>query len=229
MKQVKEQERFVTQDFKTPCWKRIGDVVVALVLLLVACPLILAIAALIRWRMGTPVLFRQVRPGLSAEPFQMLKFRTMNDRRNPDGTLALDRERLTRFGRWLRKCSLDELPQVFNILRGDMSFVGPRPLLSEYLPHYTQRECVRHLVRPGITGLAQVCGRNDLSWDDRLELDVQYVENLSLGLDLWILWRTGIAVITASGVSVDSAEAEGNLAKIRLERVAISMSTRYEE
>mgnify|MGYP003603678663 CR=1 FL=1 len=204
--------------FRLPFWKRVIDVTGAATLLLAASPLMLAVAAVIRWRMGSPVIFRQVRPGLGERPFQMLKFRTMNDRRNPDGTLAPDRERLTRLGRWLRASSLDELPQMVNILRGDMSFVGPRPLLMEYLAHYTPRERARHSVRPGITGLAQVCGRNILSWDERLELDAQYVERLSLGLDMWIVWRTALAVITASGVSVDSAEAEGNLVQIRRAR-----------
>lgn len=203
------------QRFKHPRWKRVCDVVGAAVLLILVGPLALIVAACIRLAMGRPVLFEQVRPGLHTRPFRIWKFRTMSDRRNPDGSLASDGERLTRLGRWLRSTSLDELPQLFNILRGEMSFIGPRPLLTEYLPYYTVRERLRHFVRPGITGLAQVSGRNTVSWDERLELDAQYVERLSPVLDTWIAWRTVLAVLTGRGVSVDTSTSEGNLAQIR--------------
>jgi lipopolysaccharide/colanic/teichoic acid biosynthesis glycosyltransferase len=180
-----------------PSIKRFLDIVVAFTALLVAMPLIVLVAALILVFMGRPVLFRQTRPGLHGSLFTLTKFRTM---RSGSGT---DAERLGRLGRFLRSTSLDELPELWNIVRGDMTLVGPRPLLVEYLPLYNERQARRHDVRPGLTGLAQVSGRNALDWDSRLELDVQYVERMSPVLDAQILVRTVLAVVGRSGVSAE--------------------------
>jgi lipopolysaccharide/colanic/teichoic acid biosynthesis glycosyltransferase len=181
--------------------KRLFDFVAAsLALLLLALPL-LALAWLIRRKLGSPVLFRQVRPGLQGRPFTMVKFRTMTDERGPDGALLPDAQRLTSFGRFLRASSLDELPELWNVLKGDMSLVGPRPLLMEYLPLYTPEQARRHEVRPGITGWAQVNGRNAISWADKFALDVWYVDHRSLWLDVQILWRTVRKVLVRDGIS----------------------------
>ena len=181
--------------------KRLLDIVVAGVGLVVCSP-ILAVCAVAVWvTMGRPVLFRQARPGRGGEPFAMLKFRTMRDRRDATGTLLPDAERLTRVGRFLRRTSLDELPELVNVLRGDMSLVGPRPLLTEYLPLYSPEQARRHDVRPGITGWAQVNGRNDQTWEDRFALDCWYVDHASLRLDLEILRRTVGAVLSGRGIS----------------------------
>ena len=181
--------------------KRVFDFVAAsLALLMLALPL-LALAWLIRRKLGSPVLFRQVRPGLQGRPFTMVKFRTMTDERGPDGALLPDAQRLTPFGRFLRASSLDELPELWNVLKGEMSLVGPRPLLMEYLPLYTHEQARRHAVRPGITGWAQVNGRNSISWADKFALDVWYVEHRSLWLDVQILWRTVRKVLVRDGIS----------------------------
>ena len=188
--------------------KRATDGLVASGLLVITLPLLLAIAGAILLTMGRPVLYRQKRIGYRERPFYVLKFRSMRDLRSPDGTLRPDTERLTRLGRFLRATSLDELPQLINVLRGEMSLVGPRPLLPEYLGAYTTRERTRHDVRPGITGWAQIHGRNQLSWDDRLELDARYVEQSSPSLDRRILRDTVWTVLSRSGLSVDPREAE---------------------
>ena len=187
--------------------KYVLESVFAGVALAVATPVLVATAVVVRVRLGSPVLFRQVRPGLGARPFEMLKFRTMTDARAPDGTLRSDGERLTPTGRFLRRTSLDELPGLVNVLRGEMSLVGPRPLLTRYLPYYTDRERVRFTVRPGITGWAQVHGRNDARWDARLAHDVWYVANRSAALDARILWRTVAAVFRRDGVVEDPGAA----------------------
>lgn len=190
--------------------KRLFDLVVAsLALLFLAVPL-LALAWLIRRKLGSPVLFRQVRPGLHGKPFTMVKFRTMTDERGPDGALLPDAQRLTPFGRFLRSSSLDELPELWNVLRGEMSLVGPRPLLMEYLPLYTPEQARRHEVRPGITGWAQVNGRNAISWPDKFALDVGYVDNQSLWLDIKILWMTVRKVLVRDGIS---ASGEATMSK----------------
>lgn len=181
--------------------KRIVDVAVALVALVVLAPLLLVLALLVRVRLGAPVLFRQQRPGLHGALFPLVKFRTMTDARDAQGRLLPDGERLPPFGRWLRATSLDELPELWNVLRGEMSLVGPRPLLPEYLPLYSPRQARRHEVRPGLTGWAQVQGRNALDWDERLELDAWYVEHRSWRLDLRILLMTVGAVLGARGIS----------------------------
>ncbi len=173
--------------------------------LLLLWPLMLVLALLIRWKMGPPALFRQQRPGRNGEPFILLKFRTMKDANGADGQPLPDAERLTPLGEFVRRSSLDELPQLLNVLRGDMSLVGPRPLLMEYLPLYSARQARRHEVRPGITGWAQVNGRNALRWPDRLEMDVWYVDNRSFLLDMKILLLTVERVLARSGISQPGA------------------------
>jgi lipopolysaccharide/colanic/teichoic acid biosynthesis glycosyltransferase len=181
--------------------KRLFDFVVSASLLLVLSPLLLVLYALIWLKLGNPVIFRQTRPGLHGKPFTMVKFRTMTERRNERGELLPDRERLTKFGRFLRASSLDELPELWNVLRGEMSLVGPRPLLMEYLPLYSSEQARRHEMRPGITGWAQVNGRNAISWDDKFRLDVWYVDHQSLWLDIRILLMTARKVMMRDGIS----------------------------
>ncbi len=180
--------------------KRLFDIAVSLTLLALASPALAMVAVVVQLRLGSPVLFRQLRPGLNERPFRVLKFRTMTDACDAEGRLLPDAQRLTKLGRFLRTWSLDELPQLFNVLRGDMSLVGPRPLMMRYLPRYTPRQRRRHAVKPGVTGLAQVCGRNDLDWPRRLALDVWYAEHASLWLDVSILWRTVLRVLDRHGV-----------------------------
>lgn len=183
--------------------KRLFDFTVAtLGLLLLALPLAL-LAWQVRRKLGSPVLFTQERPGLHGVPFKMIKFRTMTSERGSDGELLPDAERLTGFGRWLRATSLDELPELWNVLKGEMSLVGPRPLLMQYLPLYSQEQARRHEVRPGITGLAQVNGRNAIGWEDKFKLDVWYVDNHSLWLDIKILWLTVKKVAVRDGISAE--------------------------
>lgn len=180
--------------------KRILDVVIASLGLIVLFPIMVAIALAVLLVMGRPVLFRQLRVGYKEKPFILLKFRTMREAYDAEGNPLPDADRVTLLGEFLRKTSLDELPQLWNVLRGDMSLVGPRPLFVEYLPYYTERERIRHKVRPGITGLAQVTGRTSLPWDERLNLDVWYVENWSLYLDFKIIMKTIIKVISCKDV-----------------------------
>ena len=181
--------------------KRLCDVLLSGLGLLVLAPPLLALMWQVRRKLGSPVFFTQVRPGLHGKPFKMVKFRTMTDERGADGRLLPDAVRLTPFGRWLRATSLDELPELWNVLKGDMSLVGPRPLLMEYLPLYTPEQARRHNVRPGITGWAQANGRNALSWEDKFKLDVWYVEHRSLWLDIKILWMTVKKVLVRDGIS----------------------------
>lgn len=187
--------------------KRCFDVVAAALALAVLALPLLVLAGLVRCKLGSPVLFRQVRPGWGGLPFELVKFRTMTDARDAAGVLLPDTDRLTAFGRFLRATSLDELPELWNVLRGDMSLVGPRPLLMRYLPYYTPVEQKRHLVRPGLTGWAQIQGRNTLSWNERLALDVWYVENRSMMLDLRILLLTVSSVLKRDGVAANPAHA----------------------
>ena len=175
-------------------------------------------AVAVRVKFGKPILFRQERPGQidkktgKEKCFVLYKFRTMSDDRDENGILLPDTDRLTSFGRWLRKTSLDEIPELFNILKGDMSFVGPRPLLLEYLPYYTSEERTRHITRPGLTGLAQINGRNCLDWTDRFALDIEYVRNVSLKMDLRIIFNTIKKVMTREGVLEDTSKKETNFA-----------------
>jgi len=182
-------------------FKRLFDVLASATGLLLLSPALLVLMVLVRRKLGRPAFFRQVRPGLHSRPFEMVKFRTMTDARGPNGQLLPDAERLTPFGRFLRASSLDELPELWNVLKGDMSLVGPRPLLMEYLPLYSPEQARRHEVRPGVTGWAQVNGRNAIGWDEKFRLDVWYVENQSLWLDLRILWLTVKKVLLRDGIS----------------------------
>lgn len=181
--------------------KRLCDLVAALGLLLLLSPLLAGLALLVRWKLGAPVLFRQQRPGQHGRVFSIYKFRTMTDGRDAAGNLLPDDVRLTKFGRWLRATSLDELPELWNILVGDMSFIGPRPLLVRYLELYTPEQARRHEVRPGLSGWAQIHGRNATTWDARFAQDVWYVDHLSLWLDLSIAWSTVGKVLKRDGVS----------------------------
>ena len=186
--------------------KRLLDILLSLTILVVLSPLLLVLCILVRSKLGSPIFFQQERPGLHEKIFTMYKFRTMTDKRDAEGKL-------------LRATSLDELPEFFNILKGDMSFIGPRPLLVSYLPYYTETEALRHTVRPGLTGLAQVSGRNFLDWDRRLAKDVEDVKGLSFQMDLKVLFLTVKVVFDRSDVAEDTSQAEGNFARIRQERL----------
>jgi len=181
--------------------KRTIDILVSTLILALVWPLMLCIGLLIRWKMGAPIFFRQERPKKHGEPFTFYKFRTMTDARMPDGTILPDEVRITPLGKFLRRWSMDELPQLWNVLRGDMSMVGPRPLLMEYLDFYTPEEARRHEVRPGITGWAQIHGRNAITWEEKFAMDTWYVDNWSLGLDMQILWITVMKVFRQEGIS----------------------------
>lgn len=202
------------------CIKRLLDILLSLLVLVLFCWLYLILAILVRVKLGSPILFKQARPGKDEKIFNLYKFRTMTDKRDAEGKLLPDKDRLTKFGNFLRKSSLDELPEFFNILKGDMSFIGPRPLLVEYLPYYTERERLRHTVRPGLTGLAQVSGRNTVDWDTRFEIDAQYVENLNFLMDLKVIGLTFKTVFGHTDqVAEDTNKVEGNFAQIRKERL----------
>ena len=181
------------------CFKRCLDFLLSLCGIVVLSPVLLVLAALVRVKLGSPVLFHQERPGRHEKIFKLYKFRSMTDEKDAEGNLLPDEVRLTRFGKLLRSTSLDELPELFNILKGDMSLIGPRPLLVRYLPYYTEEERHRHDVRPGLTGLAQVNGRNALGWEDRFRYDLDYVNHISFGLDLKIIGMTVGKVLKRSG------------------------------
>jgi len=181
--------------------KRTFDFVAAFLILLLLSITILTLICLVRRRLGSPVFFRQVRPGLHGKPFEMVKFRTLSYQCDPDGTLLSDEKRLTSFGYFMRSTSLDELPELWNVVKGNMSLVGPRPLLMEYMTLYSPEQARRHEVRPGITGWAQINGRNALSWEDKFKLDVWYVDNYSFWLDVKILWLTVQKVLVRDGIS----------------------------
>ncbi|WP_160722265.1 sugar transferase [Bacillus sp. USDA818B3_A] len=180
--------------------KRIFDISVSIFLLVCLSTIIAFIAIIVRWKLGSPIIFKQKRPGLYGKPFYIYKFRTMTDERGSNGELLPDEARLTLFGKFLRKYSLDEFVQLANVLKGELSFVGPRPLLMEYLPLYTPEQAKRHNVKPGITGWAQVNGRNSISWEEKFNLDVWYVENQSFFLDMKILFLTFLKVIKSEGI-----------------------------
>lgn len=181
--------------------KRVLEFIIALIGLILASPILLVVAILVKTKLGSPILFRQQRVGLNGEIFEMVKFRTMKDATDSEGNPLPDEERLTKFGQLLRKTSLDELPELWNVLKGEMSLVGPRPLLVEYLPLYSKEQMKRHHVRPGITGYAQVNGRNNISWTKKFELDVYYVENFSLWLDVKILFQTVAKVLGQADIN----------------------------
>lgn len=206
--------------------KRVFDVVFSGGALVILSPVLAVTAVLVRIKLGKPVVFCQERPGKDEKIFKMYKFRTMTNTCDEEGNLLPDEKRLTPFGRMLRKTSLDELPELFNIFKGDMSIVGPRPLLCSYLPYYTEREKKRHSVMPGLTGLAQVNGRNMLAWDERLELDVRYAENITFIGDMKIIVRTVTKVFASEGIAVDTAVVEPNLAEEREARKRKEQRTR---
>jgi sugar transferase EpsL len=181
--------------------KRLFDLVLTLPTLIILSPILFVLAILVRFKLGAPVLFTQVRPGLHGKSLRLLKFRTMTNERDSSGQLLPDGDRLTGFGRFMRRWSLDELPQLINVLKGELSLVGPRPLLMQYVSLYTPEQIRRHEVRPGITGWAQIRGRNAISWGQKFALDVWYVDNLSLRVDLLILYRTLLIVIKREGIS----------------------------
>lgn len=186
--------------------KRLFDIVLIIVALPLLFPVLGLIALLVKVNLGSPVIFRQARSGLNGETFEMVKFRTMSDVKDEQGNLLQDELRLTKFGRFLRSTSLDELPELWNVLKGEMSLVGPRPLLTDYLPFYSEEQRRRHEVRPGVTGWAQVNGRNAISWEDRLTLDVWYVDNQSLWLDIKIIFLTLKKILVREGVSPQDQE-----------------------
>lgn len=190
--------------------KRLMDFIASVFGLSVLLPIIAILSLLIRINLGAPILFGQMRPGMNGKPFRMIKFRTMRDASDLDGNPLPDSERITKFGAFLRATSLDELPELWNVLKGDMSLVGPRPLLMEYLDLYTPEQARRHEIRPGITGWAQVNGRNAISWEEKFKLDVWYVDNRSLWLDIKILWMTVKKVIVREGIS---AQGEATMSK----------------
>ncbi len=206
--------------------KRVFDVVFSGGALVILSPILAVTAVLVRIKLGKPVVFCQERPGKDEKIFKMYKFRTMTNTCDEEGNLLPDEKRLTPFGRMLRKTSLDELPELFNIFKGDMSIVGPRPLLCSYLPYYTEREKKRHSVMPGLTGLAQVNGRNMLAWDERLELDARYAENITFIGDMKIIVRTVTKVFASEGIAVDTAVVEPNLAEEREARKRKEQRTR---
>ncbi len=199
--------------------KRPLDLILALLAFILLSPVMAIVAVMVRVKLGSPLLFRQPRPGLNGKIFTIFKYRTMTDQRGEDGELLPDEKRLTSFGKVLRSTSLDELPELINIIKGDMAIIGPRPLLTEYLPYYTEAERHRHDVRPGLSGLAQVNGRNFLPWDQRLAYDIQYVEKIKFLSDMKIFFQTALKVIKRTDVAADTAAAdEGYLNKIRIKR-----------
>lgn len=198
--------------------KRILDILISLTFIVLFSWLYLILVILVRIKLGSPVLFCQERPGYNEKIFKLYKFRTMTDKRDEKGNLLPDSERLTKFGSMLRSTSLDELPEMFNILKGDMSLIGPRPLLVEYLPYYTEEERLRHSVRPGLTGLAQVSGRNYLAWNKRLARDVEYVNQISFIMDVRIIIKTIMVVLKKEDIAIDTNIVEGNLCDERTRR-----------
>lgn len=184
--------------------KRFLDIVISVISLVLFSPILLVISLLVAYKLGRPIFFKQVRPGLNRKPFYLIKFRTMTNERDSNGKLLPNEQRMTSFGRFLRASSLDELPELINVLKGEMSIVGPRPLLMDYLPYFTAEQDKRHNVKPGITGWSQVNGRNSIDWDKKLALDVWYVENQSLWLDLKILWMTLFKVIKREGITYEN-------------------------
>lgn len=195
--------------------KRGLDFIISLMALIILSPVMLVVAILVRCKLGSPVIFHQDRPGYQEKIFRLYKFRSMTDEKDEQGNLFPDAVRLTKFGRMLRATSLDELPELWNILKGDMSLIGPRPLLVSYLPYYTEEESLRHTVRPGLTGWAQVNGRNLLDWDTRFAKDVEYVRNMSFRLDMKIFFMTIKKVFVHENIEVDTNRVEGNFAEIR--------------
>lgn len=210
--------------------KRCLDFLLSLCAIILLSPLLLVLTILVRVKLGSPVIFHQQRPGKDEKIFTLCKFRTMTDERDEKGELLPDAVRLTKFGKFLRGTSLDELPELFNILKGDMSIIGPRPLLVSYLPYYSKREKLRHSVRPGLTGLAQVSGRNFIDWDRRMDKDIEYVEHLSFAMDMKVIWLTVKTVLGHTDeVAEDTNAVEGNFAQIRRQRLEETGKLRADE
>ena len=202
------------------CVKRLSDILISGLALMILSPVLLVVAILVKTKLGSPVIFHQERPGKNEKIFTLCKFRSMTDEKDEQGNLLPDSVRLTKFGNFLRATSLDELPELWNIFKGDMSIIGPRPLLVSYLPYYTEKEKLRHSVRPGLTGLAQVSGRNFIDWDRRMAKDVEYVENLTFGMDIKVLVLTVKTVLgMGNEVAEDTNAVEGNFAEIRKKRL----------
>lgn len=185
--------------------KRILDIISSLLAIIILSPLLAVTAVLVKTKLGSPVLFKQERPGKDEKIFTLMKFRTMTDERDENGELLPDEIRLTKFGKFLRSTSIDELPELFNILKGDMSVIGPRPLLVEYIPRYNEHQHRRHEVRPGLSGWAQVNGRNTVSWEDKFDMDVHYVDNYSFAMDVKILFMTVLNVLKKEGISSETS------------------------
>ena len=195
--------------------KRLLDFILSLLALIILSPVLLITALLVRIKLGSPVIFKQKRPGLNEKIFTLYKFRTMTDKKDDEGNLLPDSERLTKFGKILRSTSLDELPELINILKGDMSIVGPRPLLVEYLPYYTDEEKHRHDVRPGLTGLAQISGRNSIGWEEKFKEDVEYIKTISFIKDLKIIFKTVEKVLKKEGINQENNATMSNLKEER--------------
>lgn len=195
--------------------KRFFDIIVSLIVFLILIPLLFILSIFVMYKHGSPIIFKQKRPGKDGVPFIFYKFRTMSNEKDKDGKLLPDKERITSFGSFLRKTSLDELPSLLNVIKGDMSLVGPRPLLTEYYPYYKNSELKRFNVRPGITGLAQINGRNSISWDKKFLLDVHYVDNMSMLLDIKILFKTINKVVKSEGISAEGHPTMPRLDEIR--------------
>lgn len=185
--------------------KRILDISICIIGLIFISPILLLVALLVKIKLGSPIIFKQERPGLHGDIFKLYKFRTMTNEKNDSGELLNDEVRLTEFGKKLRASSLDELPEIFNIIRGDMSIVGPRPLMVKYLPIYSEKQKRRHDVRPGLTGLAQISGRNAITWTERFNKDIEYVDNISLKLDMYIFFKTIYYVLKREGINSDTS------------------------
>lgn len=200
-------------------FKRLLDIVLSLITIIILSPIYIIVAILVKTKLGSPILFTQERPGKNEKIFKMYKFRSMTDEKDEEGNLLPDEVRLTKFGKLLRSTSLDELPELFNILKGDMSIVGPRPLLVSYLPYYNEEEKHRHDVRPGLTGLAQVSGRNYIAWDDRFKKDVEYVNNQSFLLDVKVIINTIKIVLKKSDIATDTRTVESNFAEERKAKI----------
>lgn len=207
------------------CFKRVLDIVLSGLALILLSPMILITTILVKFKLGSPVIFKQERPGKDEKLFKLLKFRTMTDEKDKNGNLLSDEERLTKFGRKLRTTSLDELPELINIFKGDMSIVGPRPLLIRYLPFYKEEEKIRHSVRPGLTGLAQINGRNNVDWDERLSYDVKYVKHITFCEDVRIIFQTIGKVLKRSDIASGEQLIIQDLDK---ERVSTVMQSKYE-
>src|SRR5690606_8253147 len=197
------------------------DIILSLIGLIILFPFFIAVYISILINMGRPVFFLQPRPGLNCQSFKIIKFRSMRNAHEKHGNLLKDAQRITPLGAFIRKTSLDEIPQLINVLKGDMSIVGPRPLAAKYLPYYTETENLRHTVRPGITGLAQVSGRNALSWDDKLKLDVEYVNNLSFWLDITIIFKTVIKTVRRENMSATGIDSPGDFDEYRKKQLNV--------